>query len=518
MSEPKQTLLLILDGWGQAGNEKTNAIHAAKTPNLDRLMQEFPSCVLACTGEAVGLPGGQMGNSEVGHLNLGAGRVVDQDIMRINKSIDDGSLFENQVLDDLISRCLHNGSRLHLLGLVSDGGVHSHQRHIEALLELAARQGLEDVVVHAFLDGRDTPPTSGLEHLGRLREQMRTIGVGRIASVCGRYYAMDRDGRWDRIEAAYKAVVDGRGPTADDPVECVRKAYDSGESDEFVSPTVMTGESGSPVGRIEDGDAVFFFNFRADRARQLVRSLYEQDFQGFTRPRRPDLAGLATMTEYDASFGLPSAFPPQAITGILGQVCSERGLAQLRIAETEKYAHVTYFFNGGREEPFPGEERILVPSPRDVATYDHKPEMSLAEVADRLLEQWGQGRFTLLVCNFANLDMVGHTGDFQATVRACEAVDQAVGWINRAVLETDGRLLITADHGNADVMVDEHQERHTAHSLNPVPFVLVEGSTAGITLRQEGVLGDVAPTILDLWQMDKPAAMTGRTLVERDST
>jgi len=510
------TLLLILDGWGYSESAEGNAISASRTPNLDALVQEHPSCVLECTGHAVGLPEGQMGNSEVGHLNLGAGRIVDQDIVRIDKSIESGKLFENEVLLDLLRRCLDRGGKLHLLGLVSDGGVHSHVRHIEALLELAGRYDQLEVCLHAFLDGRDTPPYSGEGHLRRLHERMQAAGLGRIATVSGRYYAMDRDGRWERIEAAYKAVVDGDGPGAVDPVDCVREAYNQGESDEFVTPTVLLDSDGRPLGRIEDGDAVFFFNFRADRARQLVRSLSERDFSEFVRPRLPELSGLATMTEYDRTFDLPAAFPPQTLRGILGEVCSHAGLAQLRIAETEKYAHVTYFFNGGREEPFPGEERILVPSPREVATYDQKPEMSLPEVTERLLEKWHEGRYSLIVCNFANLDMVGHTGSFQAAVQACEAVDQAAGRVWQAVSETGGRLMVTADHGNADVMVDDDQERHTAHSLNPVRFVLAE-ETPARRLRPSGVLGDVAPTILDLWDMDAPEEMTGRSLLAREA-
>jgi 2,3-bisphosphoglycerate-independent phosphoglycerate mutase len=416
-----------------------------------------------------------------------------------------------------MDRVLETAGRLHLLGLVSDGGVHSHQGHIEALLRMAARKGLDRVAVHAFLDGRDTPPSSGLEYIRRLQRSMREEGAGEIATIAGRYYAMDRDQRWERTRLAYEAIVSGRGRRTRDGAQAVQEAYDRGETDEFVLPTVIVDEEDRPRGPVEDGDGAFFFNFRADRARQLVRSLFEPGFSQFERSRVPELAGLVTMTQYDSTFDLPVAFPPQRLANILGEVCSALGMRQLRIAETEKYAHVTYFFNGGREEPFQGEERILVPSPQEVPTYDRKPEMSVYEVADKLSGQLDAGGFDLVVCNFANLDMVGHTGNIEAAVRACEAVDECVGRVVSRALGRNGRIMLTADHGNADVMLDSHSERQTAHSLSPVPFILVDpGGNAA--LRSNGILADIAPTILDLWGREQPEEMTGRSLIARQGS
>ncbi len=514
MSDIKSTVLLILDGWGHAPASAGNAVTTAETPNMDKLLSTSPWCLLQCSGQAVGLPQGQMGNSEVGHLNIGAGRVVDQDIVRIDKSIRDGFFSENETLVKLFEKARSHSGKVHLMGLVSDGGVHSHIDHILALLRLARDCKVGQVFIHAFLDGRDTPPKSGQGYIQKLAEFCHDLGTGRIASVSGRYYAMDRDRRWDRIELAYKAVVSGLGQTSPDPVQAVLQGYDRGETDEFLTPTVIVDEQDQPVGRIEDGDALFFFNFRADRARQLVQSFSPEKETEFDRQRCPRLAYLATMTEYDPTFSLPVAFAPLSLVNILAEVSAGHGLRQFRIAETEKYAHVTYFFNGGREEPYPGEERRLIPSPKEVDTYDQKPEMSVFEVTEKFCAEWHQG-YSLIVCNFANLDMVGHTGDFSAAVKACQAVDTCVGKVVRDVLRAKGRLLITADHGNAEMMQDANGHPHTAHSKNPVPFLVVEDEPLQLKLRSGGCLGDIAPTILDLWGIPQPGEMTGRSLVVR---
>lgn len=445
-------------------------------------------------------------------MNIGAGRVVYQDMTRIDLAVEDGSFFTNPAVTGLCAAVRSSGGRLHLMGLVSDGGVHSHQNHIYALLEAARRQGVSQVFVHVFLDGRDTPPDSGMNYVRALSERMREIGVGRIATLTGRYYAMDRDRHFERNEPAWRALVLGEGEEAVvDPVEAVRAAYAQGQTDEFVKPRVVV-EDGAPVGLLLDGDGVFFFNFRADRARQIVRALFEEDFREFERPLFPRLAGLATMTRYEQSFPLPVAFPPQDLGDTLGETLSRAGLRQLRIAETEKYAHVTYFLNCGREEPFPGEDRVLIPSPRDVATYDLKPGMSAVQVTDILLEKWGA--YDLIVCNLANLDMVGHTGVIPAVIEACEVVDACVGRLAERVLADGGRLLLTADHGNAEEMIDKNGGPQTAHSTNPVALVHVERGAEMARVRP-GVLGDITPTILDLWGLPRPEAMTGAPLVTR---
>ncbi|MFP4035372.1 MAG: 2,3-bisphosphoglycerate-independent phosphoglycerate mutase [Desulfovermiculus sp.] len=515
MTTHTPTLLLILDGWGQGEANAGNAIHAAHTPNMDHILATAPRSTLICNGEAVGLPKGQMGNSEVGHLNIGAGRIVYQDIVRIDAAISDGSFFTNKSLVDLMAQVKARGSALHLLGLVSDGGVHSQQSHLHALIRMARDQGLDSVVIHAVLDGRDTPPSSGVEFMRTLQKTLQEIKVGRIGTVSGRYYAMDRDKRWERTSLAYSALVQGQGEVSRDPVQAVEEAYARGETDEFVRPTVIVDADHKPVGSIEDQDGVFFFNFRADRMRQIVRALTERGFHEFDVSSRPALCQAASMTAYDARFDLPVAFAPQELINILGQVCSDHGLKQLRLAETEKYAHVTYFFNGGVEEPFPGEERILIPSPQEVATYDQKPEMSVYTVTDTLVQEWQKQKFTLMVCNFANLDMVGHSGNFQATIKACEAVDDCLGRVMQCVLGSGGRMLVTADHGNADAMLDEQGEIQTAHSMNPVPLVWLEQTYQACGLRPQGILGDIAPTILDMWGWDKPKEMTGQSLVQR---
>jgi len=507
------TLLLILDGWGIAPPGEGNAVHLADTPHLDRALAQYPNGRLVCSGEGVGLPQGQMGNSEVGHLNLGAGRVVYQDIVRISQSIRDDSFAANEVLNRVMDKALENQGSLHLLGLVSDGGVHSHLEHLEALLHLASRKELPDVAVHAVLDGRDTSPYAGFGYLERLVRSMEKIGTGRVATVSGRYYAMDRDKRWERTQLAYEAIVHGRGERGTDPLRAVSAAYERGVSDEFLPPTVITDEKGHPVGPVRDGDAGFIFNFRADRVRQIAQALFDPDFGEFERKGAPRLGLLASMTTYDASFPLPVAFPPQKMDNILGEVLSRQEMRQLRIAETEKYAHVTYFFNGGREEPFPGEERKLIPSPREVATYDEKPEMSVYQVTQDLERLWRAKDYDVIVCNFANLDMVGHTGNIPATVQACRAVDECVGRVMDMVLADGGRLFLTADHGNAEAMLDSEGGVQTAHSHNEVPFVWVEQDPPS-ALRKEGILGDVAPTLLASLGLAQPEEMTGRSMQE----
>ncbi len=508
------TLLLILDGFGLAPAGPGNALSLAKTPNLDALFARYPHTQLACSGRAVGLPDGFMGNSEVGHMNIGAGRVVYQDMTRIDISIEDKSFFENPALLDLMARTKAGSGRLHLMGLVSDGGVHSHQNHIHALVELAKRQGLREVFIHAFLDGRDTPPSSGLGFVQQLEARLAEIGLGRIATVMGRYYAMDRDKHYERNEPAYLALACGQGRVVASAGEAVSSAYAAGETDEFVKPCLVTGpddkSTGQPIGTIGDGDGLFFFNFRADRARQISRAFFDDDFNEFPRPLRPKLSGFASMTRYESSFPLPVASPPQSLDGFLGQVVSGLGLKQLRIAETEKYAHVTYFLNCGVEEPMPGEERVMIPSPREVPTYDHKPQMSAREVTEVLLAR--RAEFDLCVCNLANLDMVGHTGIIPAARAACETVDECVGRLVAAFLAAGGQVFLTADHGNAEEMLDATGGPQTAHSTNPVPL-LHAGQGGGRRLRP-GKLGDIAPTILASWGQAKPESMTGASLFE----
>lgn len=502
------TLLLILDGFGAAKAGPGNAVSLAKTPNLDALFAKFPHTELACSGRAVGLPAGFMGNSEVGHMNIGAGRVVYQDMTRIDMAMEDGSFAGNEVLLDLCARARAATGRLHLMGLVSDGGVHSHQNHIRALIALAKEQGVREIFIHAFLDGRDTPPSSGLGYVEALERTLAELGAGRIATITGRYYAMDRDKHYERNEHAYLALACGQGVAATDAVSAVRGAYTAGETDEFVKPRVIVDDSGSALGKIGDGDALFFFNFRADRARQISRAFFEQDFKEFPRPCVPRLSGFATMTQYESGFPLPAAFAPQSLDGFLGQVVSHAGLRQLRIAETEKYAHVTYFLNCGVEEPLPGEERVLIPSPREVPTYDHKPEMSAREVTEALLAR--SRDFDLCVCNLANLDMVGHTGIIPAAIKACEVVDECVGKLVEAFLGAGGQVFLTADHGNAEEMLDATGGPQTAHSTNPVP--LLHADANGGRPLKAGKLGDIAPTILASWGLTQPQAMTGQSL------
>ncbi|MBI4960541.1 MAG: 2,3-bisphosphoglycerate-independent phosphoglycerate mutase [Desulfovibrio sp.] len=506
------TLLLILDGWGIAPAGPGNAVTTACPATLNALAAEYPHSRLKCSGRAVGLPDGFMGNSEVGHMNIGAGRVVYQDMTRIDMAIEERTLWQNPTLGDLAAKVKASGGKLHLMGLVSDGGVHSHQKHIEALLEVFRDLGLERVFVHCFLDGRDTPPDSGQEYVADLQKAMVRIGCGKVASVTGRFYAMDRDKRWERVADAYAALTSGQGILIADPVDSIKDAYTHDETDEFIKPRLVIGSDGNPLALVEDGDAVFFFNFRADRAREITRAFIEPEFAGFARARTPKLCAFATMTEYESSFGVPVAFGPEELTNTLGQVYSDAGLKQLRLAETEKYAHVTYFLNGGREEPFPGEDRVMIPSPREVATYDLKPQMSVYEVTAAFEEAWSKG-YDLVVCNLANLDMVGHTGIMEAAVAACKAVDASVTRILDAVLASGGRALVTADHGNAEEMIDSRGGKMTAHTLNDVPLILVDPSRMGSILK-DGKLADLAPTILDLAGLEKPQQMTGNSLIE----
>lgn len=509
----KPLLLMILDGWGINSCPEHNAIAQARTPNMTRLCADYPCTDIGTSGMSVGLPDGQMGNSEVGHLNIGAGRIVYQDLTRISKAIADGDFFTNPVLLDCIARTKAAGGRLHLAGLLSDGGVHSLNTHLYALLELARREGVREVFVHCLLDGRDTPPRSGADYLSQLERKMAELETGRIATVIGRYYAMDRDNRWERVEKAYAAIVRGEGAEFASARQAIEQSYRDGVTDEFVVPAVLVAD-GAPVGKLRDGDGFIFFNFRSDRAREITRTLTDPKFAGFQRGVWPKLASYVCMTTYDETFGLPVAFAPVALTNILGEVVGKAGLTQLRIAETEKYAHVTFFFNGGSEVPFPGEERCLIPSPKEVATYDEKPEMSAYPVTDELLRRLDEDKYDLIVLNFANADMVGHTGILSAAVKAIEAVDDCVGRLVAKVLAKEGRAIITADHGNAEIMVDENGGPHTAHTTDRVPLILADDLRRGARLRP-GVLADIAPTILEILGIPQPAEMTGTSLIEK---
>ncbi len=504
--------LVILDGWGVRDSSRDNAVRQARTPRLDLLFRDYPATRLGASGLDVGLPEGQMGNSEVGHLNIGAGRVVYQDLTRISKSIADGDFFANTVLNEALDRLQATGGKLHLMGLLSDGGVHSHNTHLYALVELARRRGIGDVCIHAFLDGRDTPPKSGGDYLEQLEARLAELGLGRVATVMGRYFAMDRDNRWERVERAYRTLTAGEGEVVASSAEAIRGAYDAGQTDEFVEPRVIRSE-GRPAGTIADGDAVIFFNFRSDRAREITRALTDPDFDGFVRTQAPRLATYVCLTEYDETFDLPVAFAPQSYANILGEVVARAGKKQLRIAETEKYAHVTFFFNGGSEVPFAGEERVLIPSPKEVATYDQKPAMSAPAVTDEVVSRVASDRYDLIILNFANPDMVGHTGIGPAAIAAMETVDDCVGRVVDAVLAAGGALLITADHGNCEQMVDENGQPHTAHTANPVPLLLIDPDRRQAPLRS-GILADIAPTILQLMGLDKPVEMTGESLLQ----
>lgn len=505
----KPVALIILDGFALRDETHGNAVAQAKKPNFDRYWSRYPHTLLRASGEAVGLPEGQMGNSEVGHLNIGAGRIVYQDLTRVTKAIRDGSFFENETFLGAIRHVKEHGSKLHLYGLLSDGGVHSHIDHLFALLELAARQQVPDVLVHAFLDGRDVAPDSGIHYIRQLLAKMEELGTGRLATVQGRYYAMDRDRRWDRTEKAYRAMVYGEGPKYRDPVQAVKESYEKSVYDEFVVPTVIVDERDRPVGLIEDNDAVIFYNFRPDRAIQISLAFTNEDFRGFDRgPKRPKNLYYVCLTHFSETVKGYVAYRPTDLDNTLGEVLSQHGLRQLRIAETEKYPHVTFFFSGGREEPFPGEDRILINSPK-VATYDLKPEMSAYEVTDALLKEIEAEKHDVIVLNFANPDMVGHSGKLEPTIRAVEAVDECLGRVVEAVLAKGGVAVITADHGNADMVLDEENRPHTAHTTFPVPFIVTD---EGVKLREGGILADIAPTILHLLGLPQPKEMTGRSI------
>ncbi|MBJ6751722.1 2,3-bisphosphoglycerate-independent phosphoglycerate mutase [Geomonas anaerohicana] len=509
----KPLLLMILDGWGINPEQEANAVAQAKTPNMNRLTADYPSGQIDGSGLAVGLPSGQMGNSEVGHTNIGAGRVVYQDLTRISKSIDDGDFFTNPALLDCMAKAKAGSGRLHLAGLLSDGGVHSHDTHLYALIEMAKKQGVAQVFVHCLMDGRDTPPQSGADYISNLENEIARIGFGKIATVIGRYYAMDRDNRWDRVEKAYRAMVLGEGNPFASAEAAMKQSYADGVTDEFVLPSVIMA-GGEPVGRLSDGDAFIFFNFRSDRAREITRAFTDPQFNGFQREVWPKLSSYVCMTTYDETFGLPVAFGPEELVNIFPEVISNAGLTQLRIAETEKYAHVTFFFNGGREESFPGEDRALIPSPKEVATYDQKPEMSAYLVTEELMKRLDEDKYDVIILNFANADMVGHTGIFSAAVKAVEAVDECVGKLVEKVRAKGGITIITADHGNAEMMQDDQGGPHTAHTCDMAPVVLVDDARKGVKLRA-GVLADLAPTMLELLGLPQPAEMTGKSLLAK---
>ena len=504
----KQPLaLIILDGFGCREETKGNAIAAARTPHLDRLMASCPHTRIGASGMDVGLPDGQMGNSEVGHTNIGAGRIVYQELTRITKSFDEGEALGNPALTAAMENARRPGQALHLMGLLSDGGVHSHIRHLYGLMEMARRFAVERVYLHCFMDGRDVPPTSGIEFIAALQQKIKELGLGQIATVSGRYYAMDRDNRWERVKLAYDAIVNGEGNKDPDPVAVMQKSYDAGVTDEFIVPTVVTEGAG-----IKAGDSVIFFNFRPDRARELTRALVDPDFAGFEREKGFFPLTYICMTQYDATMpNVEVAYRPESLTNTLGEYLSRLGKTQLRIAETEKYAHVTFFFNGGVEAPYEGEDRVLIPSPK-VATYDLQPEMSAYAVTDEAVRRIESGRYDVIILNYANCDMVGHTGVFEAAVKAVEAVDTCLGRLLAALEKAGGRAFLTADHGNADQMADENGAPFTAHTTNPVPFVAI--GFGDIKLRSGGRLADIAPTMLQAMGLPQPEEMTGRSLLE----
>ena len=508
----KPVVLMVLDGYGLNDRTEGNAIAMAKTPVMDKLMAECPFVEGAASGLAVGLPDGQMGNSEVGHMNIGAGRIIYQDLTRITKAIEDGDFFENKGLLKAMENCKKNDSDLHLWGLLSDGGVHSHITHLYGLLEMAKKQGLSKVYVHAFLDGRDTPPASGKDYLVQLQEKMDEIGVGKIASISGRYYAMDRDNNWDRVEKAYDSLVKGEGVKATSAIKAMEESYANNVTDEFVLPTVVTSEDGTPLSVVKKGDSVIFFNFRPDRAREMTRAFCDDKFTGFER----EFIDLTFVCFKDYDETIPNktiAFEKESIENTFGEYLAKCGKKQLRLAETEKYAHVTFFFNGGVEDPNVDEFRLLVNSPKDVATYDLKPEMSAPEVGVDLVEAIKSDKYDVIVINFANPDMVGHTGVIPAAVQAVERIDELVGEAVEAVKEVGGAMFICADHGNAEKMIDyETGEPHTAHTTNPVPFILVNADPS-FKLREGGCLADIAPTLLELMGLEQPKEMTGKSLI-----
>ena len=508
--EKGPVMLMILDGFGINENEQGNAVKLANTPNIDKLMKTCPTTRIFASGMSVGLPEGQMGNSEVGHTNIGAGRIVYQELTKITKSIEDGDFFAIPEFIEAIENCKKHNSKLHILGLLSDGGVHSHIRHLFAILELAKRKDFEDVYVHCFLDGRDTPPASGESYILQLEEKMKEKGVGKIASISGRFYSMDRDKRWDRVEKAYKALVYGEGEKATSAISGIEASYQKEVFDEFVEPTVIyNGEE--PIATIDNHDSVIFFNFRPDRAREITRSLVDPEFDGF-EVKTLDLYYVC-FTQYDETIpNVQIAFKPEVLVNTFGEYVSKKGLTQLRIAETEKYAHVTFFFNGGEEKQYKGEDRILIPSPK-VQTYDLKPEMSAIEVTDKVVEAINSDKYNCIILNYANPDMVGHTGNLEAAIKAIETIDGCVERVVEAMAEKQGVILMTADHGNAEQMIDyKTGEPHTAHTTNPVPLVLI--GMQGVKLK-EGKLADLAPTMLDIIGLEKPEEMTGNSLIEK---
>lgn len=509
MSQKKRPIaLIILDGWGYSEDPKYNAILAANTPVWDKLWLNYPHTLIDASGEGVGLPGNQMGNSEVGHLNIGAGRVVYQELTRISLAIKDRSFFDNEALTTAVDKAKQADKAVHIFGLLSPGGVHSHEEHMHAMVELAVKRGVNKVYVHAFLDGRDMPPKSAQASIDAFEAKFAEIGGGQIATMIGRYYAMDRDQRWERVETAYSLITEGKAEfNAATATEALQMAYDRDETDEFVKATSI----GDETIRVEDGDAIVFMNFRSDRARQLTTSFIDADFDGFTKPRNIELAGFVTLTEYKKDFDVPIAFPAEQLENIFGEYISEKGLKQLRIAETEKYAHVTFFFNGGSDTPFEGEDRILVPSP-DVATYDLQPEMNAAEVADKLVESIESEKYDVIICNFANADMVGHSGNYDAAVKAIEALDTSLGRVWSALKSVGGEMIVTADHGNAELMQNETTgQPHTAHTSNLVPLIYA-GRDA--TCLSDGTLSNIAPTMLTLLELPIPEEMTDKVLIE----
>ncbi|MBR0490712.1 MAG: 2,3-bisphosphoglycerate-independent phosphoglycerate mutase [Clostridia bacterium] len=510
----KLTMLMILDGFGDNSNAEGNAVKQANTPNIDKLMKKYASTDIFTSGHYVGLPDGQMGNSEVGHTNIGAGRIVYQELTRITKSIEDGDFFSNQELIAAIDNCKKNNSKLHILGLVSDGGVHSHDRHLYGLLELAKRRDFENVYVHCFLDGRDTPPASAENYIAKLQEKMNEKGVGKIASISGRFYAMDRDKRWQRVQKAYDAMVKGEGIKAANVIKAIEDSYQKEVFDEFVEPTVICN-NGEPIATIGKNDSVICFNFRPDRAREITRTLVDTEFNEFDTKKDLNLYYVC-FTNYDETMpNVHIAFKKEALNNTFGEYISKNGLTQLRIAETEKYAHVTFFFNGGEEKQFEGEDRILIPSPK-VETYDLKPEMSAYEVTEKVCDAIANDRFDNIILNFANPDMVGHTGSLPAAIKAVETVDECVGKIVSLIEEKEGNLIITADHGNCEQMIDyKTGEPHTAHTTNPVPIIVINGKNK-IKLREGGILADLAPTMLDMMGLEKPSEMTGSTLIVKE--
>ncbi len=510
---PKPVVLIILDGWGYSEEPEGNAILHAKKPEWNAMWENYPHTFVHGSGAEVGLPSGQMGNSEVGHLNLGAGRVVYQEFTRVSRSVKTGSFFSNQTLVDAADMARANNKALHILGLLSPGGVHSHEDHIHAMVELGVRQGVEKVYLHAFLDGRDTAPKSALESIERMSDVFERVGGGRFASIIGRYYAMDRDHRWPRIQSAYDLITQGKAEfQAKTAMAGLEMAYRRGETDEFVQATAIVGDNEQPV-QVEDGDVIVFMNFRSDRARQITRPFIEPDFDCFECKRTPKLGQFTSLTEYNSEYDIPVAYPPDRLNDVFGEYISHLGLHQLRIAETEKYAHVTFFFNGGREEPFDFEERILIPSP-NVATYDLQPEMNAPEVTDKLVEAIESDKYDVIICNYANADMVGHTGNLKATIKAIECLDLCIGRVRDTTLKAGGEMLITADHGNAEKMMNlETGQAHTAHTSNMVPLIYV-GRPARFESR--GTLADITPTMLHLMGLEKPSAMTGHSLLEQE--